>query len=272
MGHTIGRACPISVVRPVRRPPVAARRLGADRRDRAAARRRGRRAAGRPHRRLPDGARGLARAGRAAGPAGLRRDGAGPGPAGRGAQPHLPHRRPALGRHLARGRRRARRRPGLARADRRGDGLPRLRPAGAGHVDRPAGQRRAGAVAGRRGAGQPAVPLPLRRAGRPRWRADLWDLEGLAAAYRRVPRRGAGAHRRPGGRPDARARLRRPQPAGPRVAQVPVPRPGAARGGAPAGLARPRGREVLRRDRRVAAAAGPRVRGQLPSTDLKTRS
>ena len=38
-------------------------------------------------------------------------------------------------------------------------------------------------VPGRRGRGQPAVPVALRR-GRPALAADLWDLDDLAAAYR----------------------------------------------------------------------------------------
>ncbi len=73
----------------------------------------------------------------------------------------------------------------------------------------------------------------------------LYDLGGLAAAYRAwlADARGAGR----GGRGDTRrpGRVRRPQPARARVAQVPLPRPRAARRPAAGGLAGRRGRGVL---------------------------
>ena len=68
--------------------------------------------------------------------------------------------------------------------------------------------------------------------------ARAWDLDGLGRAYQRWLAAGARADR--GGRP-GRARpggLRAAQRAGPRVAQVPVHRPGVPRGAAAPGLAR----------------------------------
>ena len=102
--------------------------------------------------------------------------------------------------------------------------------------------------------------------------AELWDLDALAAAYREFLAGAEEPHRRPRGRPDARAGLRRPQPARPRVAQVPLPRPRA-----PGGVLPPDwpGREAARSFDATAASLLPLAREFVDSclsTDLKTRS
>ena len=200
-----------------------------------------------------------------------RRRGPGPGSPRRAAASTAP-RDPHVGRHLARGRRRARRRPGLAGPHRRRDGLPRLRTAGPGHVDRPPRERRAG-----RGPWPPRAWAAGSSSSRyaepgPALAADLWDLDGLA---RRTGSSSARAQRADGGLrggPDARARLRRPHHAGPRVAQVPLPRPRPARQVLPADWPGRRAAASFDRHGRVAAAAGARRSWTTAcAPDLQTR-
>ena len=108
--------------------------------------------------------------------------------------------------------------------------LPRLRAARTSHLGQPAavaGARRAARGRGRAGR---AVPGQLRRRRRAAWSRRAWDLDGAgarptSAGWRRPRELIAAAG------PDAAdaGGVRAAQRAGPRVAQVPVHRPGAAR-------------------------------------------
>ena len=155
---------------------------------------------------------------------------------------------------MACGRRRARRTATRARS------APALAYLGYGRLARtpgsPPGPAASSAPRWPPGAGRPAV-TPRRRA-----REVVAPRLGPGVA-------GAGVRRVPGGRssPPAavvrrRRRLRRPQPAGPRVASVPVPRPGTARRGAAACWA---GREAAKCfDTRRELLPRPALRGQVP--------
>ena len=140
--HTGLRARSLSPLRPLRRPPAVAWRVGAHLRGRRAARNARHQRPRGAHGRVTSGARGLARAGRAR-RARVCRDRAGPRAPRGGALPDLPDAGARVGRPLARRGGRAPagpQRPGQVGA---GLGLPRLRRPGPGHLGRAAREPRA---------------------------------------------------------------------------------------------------------------------------------
>ena len=275
--QTRRRARPVRALRPLRRPPAGPRRPGPGGRSRPAARPPGDRAARGPHRRLPDGPAGLAGAGPAGGGARLRPDRPGPGAARRRGRPHLPDPRGRLGRRLG---------PARAGPDRPplgpGPGaqrpvLPRLRRPVGQHLDQPRRLPRGRPAARRRGRRLRPVPGPGRVAHRagpaglgPRRPGR--GVRRLAAVRRAAARRpGLGARRRRRRRA-GRAGVRRTLGPRPRVAQVPVHRPGPAGRAAAGGLGRARGGYVLRRGGRAAAAGRVPLRRRLPGRPSDPRT
>ena len=190
---------------------------------------------------------------------GYARDGAGPGPAGRGAQPHLPHRRPALGRHAGTW---------------SSSSTPPTGPRAGGPPRRWA---TSATPAWRRTRGSP--PGPAAELAQLAGRRGSWAAAQFLARYTEPGARAGGrpvGPRRPGGGVPASSSPGPQELTAGLEADLTPERgfavrsllvhewrkflfrdPGLPGGGAPAGLARPRGRDVLRHDRRVAAAAGP---------------
>ena len=84
-----------------------------------------------------------------------------------------------------------------------------------------------------------------------------WDVEGLARAYSRWLADAEDLVSAAGSEPRRRAGLRDPLPAGPRVAEVPLPGPGSAPRAAAGRLAGRPGSRLLRRRERAAAARPP---------------
>ena len=156
---------------------------------------------------------------------------------------------------------------GRPRPGRRDAGLPRLRPARPGDLGGPPPAPERSTTCSTRPASAFERFTASHAAGtpaRPRWSAGPGTSARSADAYGRF----VADSRTRCGTPDRsrvrRGGLRRPVPAGARLADVPVPRPAAAAGAAAAALARHRRGRVLRPPRHPAAAGRRPVRRLLP--------
>src|SRR3569833_2259417 len=159
--------------------------------------------------------------------------------------------------------------PGASGAAARRAGLPQIRAARRHDVDQSARVGRAGAAVRRGGRAGGAVRGGLRRR-RPRAGRPHVGPRRPGPRVRALDRRGTGAARGEFGA-RRRAGVRGPQPAGARVAQVPVPRPGAAADAAARRLARHARRAFLRRGGGAALACGLAVRRSLPGWPVAGR-
>ena len=221
-----GHAGTVGTLRPLRRPPPPPGWPGTGRRAGEVAGPAGHRAAGGPHRRLPDGAPGLARPAAAGLADPAIRSPRGRPPPRRGRRPDLPHRPDQLGRPLRPDRADRPRLPPRPAAPRRQPRLPRLRHASTSRPGWPPAPASTSTCCSPRpacatnGSPPPTPAAPPAAMGLVR---RAWDLAALGRAYEQFVAEQRALLADVTSRSSRRGGVRGAVPAGPRLAYLPLP-------------------------------------------------